>query len=333
MTGISPLPEGEATLILGELADAAPGAPFAPAAPDAQAKPAAAPVEVKPFALGADNMRPAERLTGLERMNEKLARALKPALEQFARARVGITPAPIEIRNFEDWADALPPFFSLSHYRLKPLKGGMLIGIEPNFVAGLVETFYGGTGGAGLHRGHDFTPSEDLLLGRLLERVVGILTDHWREVTPIESDLIARETSINHIGFMRGDNPAVLQRFAIQLPAFTATITVVYPLAMLRPIEERMASKVHDRDVTADRGWRVRLEQALGEVSLPVRSVLARPEISVAELLALKPGDLIPIALAQHTPLLAGARRIADGMIGEQEGRAALMIENIGNHG
>jgi flagellar motor switch protein FliN/FliY len=37
---------------------------------------------------------------------------------------------------------------------------------------------------------------------------------------------------------------------------------------------------------------------ALENVRLPVRSVLARPELSVAQLMALKPGDVIPITLA-----------------------------------
>jgi flagellar motor switch protein FliM len=93
-----------------------------------------------------------------------------------------------------------------------------------------------------------------------------------------------------------------------------------------------MATKVHDDDDSSSNdAWRRRLGHALAQVSLPVRSVLARPEISVAGLLALKPGDVIPITLAPRTPLLAGSRRIAEGVIGEQEGRAALMIEKVGD--
>jgi flagellar motor switch protein FliM len=100
---------------------------------------------------------------------------------------------------------------------------------------------------------------------------------------------------------------------------------------MLRPIEEKLEARVQDEDLAANEDWRWRLGQALSQVSLPVRSVLARPEISVAELLTLKIGDVIPINLQPRTPLLAGAHRIADGVIGEQDGRAALMIEKVGN--
>jgi flagellar motor switch protein FliM len=316
-----PLSTGETTLILGELADAAPDSPFI-----SMSGP-----EATPFTLGQDNFRPAERLTGLERMGEKLARSLKPVMESFARARLQVTPLPIAIRPYDEWQDSLPEFISISHYRLRPLKGGaMLVAVEANFVAGLVECFFGGSGGPRPHRGGDFTPSEDLLLQRLLERVVGTLTDHWREVTPIEATLVTRETGTMHIGFIRGDDTAVIQSFQVQWGAATTTITVVYPLAMLRPIEERLSARIHNDEGESSDAWRDRLGEALRHVRLPVRSVLARPQITVAQLLALKVGDVIPITLTQRTPLLAGARRIAEGTIGEQEGRAALMIEKVG---
>jgi len=319
--GAAPLSEGETKLILGELGST-PGDSFF-AAPESEAT---------PFALGQDSFRPTERLTALERMGEKAARSLKAAIEPFARARLQVAPMPIEIRPFDDWMATLPDFVSLVQYRLRPMKGGaLLVAIEADFVAGLVECFFGGSGGPRPHRGGDFTPSEELLLNRLHDKVMTTLTDHWRELTPMEAGVVARETCAAHINFIRDSDAVVLQRFQILWDDAVTTISFVYPLAMIRPIEERLASKVHadDGEVSGD-DWRLRMSEALQHVRLPVRSVLARPEITVAQLLALKVGDVIPITLAQRTPLLAGARRIAEGTIGEQEGRAALMIEKVG---
>jgi len=320
--GAAPLSAGETKLILGELSGGASDAPFF-----AQPGP-----EATPFALGQDSFRPTERLTTLERMSEKAARSLKAVVEPFARARLQMTPLAIEVRPFDDWCDTLPDFVSLVQYRVRPMKGGaMLVAIEADFVAGLVECFFGGNGGPRPHRGGDFTPSEELLLNRLHDKILGTLTEHWREAMPMEASLVARETSTTHINFMRGADAAVLQRFQILWGDATTTIAIVYPLAMIRPIEERLASKVRAEDGEASGDeWRGRLSDALQHVRLPVRSVLARPQITVAQLLALKVGDVIPITLAQRTPLLAGARRIAEGTIGEQEGRAALMIEKVG---
>jgi len=325
----------DSAAILEALAAVSPGVDFAiDQAPAEEEAPAAPGVtgEVQPFVFGQDGPRPAERLSGLERMGEKIARAMRPAIEPIARARVSVTCEPLELRTFQEWQDEQPDFSALTLYRLRPLKGGMLVQIDANFIASLVEIFYGGAPGANVKRkAGDFTASEELLLNRLLEKISTILASHWNDVTPVELAFGTRETNVAHLPFLRGDEMVVVQKFTIAAGIAPTVIPVLYPLSMLRPIEEKLEARVQDEDLAANQDWRWRLGQALSQVSLPVRSVLARPEISVAELLSLKVGDVIPINLQPRTPLLAGARRIADGVIGEQDGRAALMIEKVGN--
>jgi flagellar motor switch protein FliM len=312
------LSAAESAIIVDEIVEASPEIAFAP--------------EAQPFVFGQEGPRQTERLMGLERMGEKLARAIRPAIEPIARARISVTAEPLEIRAFQEWQDEQPEFSALTLYRLRPLKGGMLIQVDANFIASLVEIFYGGAPGTFVKRKPgDFSASEELLLNRLLEKVSNILAAHWNEVTPVELAFGVRETNVVHLPFLRGDEMVVVQKFSVGTGVQPTVISVLYPLAMLRPIEEKLEARVHDEDRAASEDWRWRLGQALSQVSLPVRTVLARPEVSVAELLALKPGDVIPITLPPRTPLLAGARRIADGVIGEQDGRAALMIEKVGN--
>jgi flagellar motor switch protein FliM len=69
---------------------------------------------------------------------------------------------------------------------------------------------------------------------------------------------------------------------------------------------------------------------ALEQVRLPVRTVLARPELTMSQLMQLKVGDVIPINLSPKVPLLVASKRFAEGTIGEQEGRAALLVESVG---
>lgn len=298
----------------------------------ARARPAAPPPQVLPFALGSDSFRATERLSGLERMGEKIARALRAAVEPMAQSRTLVTPAALETCRFDEWMEGLPFFVSVSHYRLRPLKGGMLVTIPPEFVAQLIERFYGGAPSTpGRSRKQEFSASEELLLARLLEKLVTILHEVWNEVTPVDMGLVARETSSAHIGFLRPDDLVVVQSFAVApQDGDPAAISVVYPHAMLRPIEEQMAARVHDDAPAGNGQWRGQLAASLAQVTLPVRSVLARPTLSVAELLALKPGDVIPIQLAPRTPLLVAQRVVAEGVIGEQDGRAALLIEKVG---
>ena len=314
--GAMPLIDDEADRLIAELAGAAPG----------RVSP------VKRFALGQDSTRPPEKLTGLERLGEKAGRALRAAIEPLVQSRTHVTPLPLTVCRFDGWSAELPFFMSLSQYRLRPLKGGMLVAIEPDFIARMIERFYGGAASTGpLKQRQEFSASEDLLLARLLEKIVAILADLWREVTPVEVSLVARETSMGHLAFVRPDDAVVVQPFAIQAAdGPPATISIVYPLALLRPIEDRMVARIQEDAPGGAGEWRRQLAEALEQVTLPVRSVLARPEITLSALMALKPGDVIPIQLSPRTPLLVASRPIAEGAIGEQDGRAALMIEKVG---
>jgi flagellar motor switch protein FliM len=79
----------------------------------------------------------------------------------------------------------------------------------------------------------------------------------------------------------------------------------------------------------ADAAWTGALNSALRDVRLPVRSVLARPEISLTKLLDLQVGDIIPLTIPRHVPITIAGRNFATGSIGEANGNAAIMIEHI----
>ena len=160
----------DSAAIFEALAAVSPGVDFAIEQAPADDEAPAAAADVQPFVFGQDGPRPAERLSGLERMGEKIARAMRPAIEPIARARVSVTCEPLELRTFQEWQNEQPDFSALTLYRLRPLKGGMLVQIDANFIASLVEIFYGGAPGANVKRKPgDFTASEELLLNRLLE--------------------------------------------------------------------------------------------------------------------------------------------------------------------
>lgn len=289
------------------------------------------PADVVAFPLGQKKGQPAPRLALIERMNDRLARRLRDMIEPIAQARARVEALPLETRCFEDWQNAQPDYMSLTLFRMRPAKGNMMVAVEPAFVANMVDAFYGGTSGGSATKSGEFTPSEDRLLHRLVTGITDLLARTWGEFYPIEFRHAAHETNPAFANMVRGDETVVVQRFSIKPGALRSTqIEILYPLSVLQPIEDQLTSRVHNGAEGDDREWRTRLAAALDNVALPVRSVLARPEMTVAQLLALKPGDVIPITLSSTVPLLVGDRRFAEGTIGEQEGRSAMMIEHIG---
>ncbi len=286
--------------------------------------------EIAPYALGQRKDRPVAHLAHLERMNERIARRLRGVIEPIAQTRAKVEAIPLETRRFDEWQRNQPDHSSLSLFRISPVKGVMMIAIEPTFINNMVDAFYGGTGNGLTAKSGEFTPSEQRLQARLVDAIVDVLRKSWGETYPLEFTFATHETNAAFANMVRPDEAVVLQSFTIKPGMSRSTrIEILYPLAILQPIEDQIAMRAQSGVAGDDVEWKGKLLGALDNVLLPVRSVLARPEMTVAQLLALKPGDVIPVTLSQTVPLLVGNRRFAEGTIGEQEGRAALMIENL----
>ncbi len=297
---------------------------------EAAETPVAASGEIEPYALGQRKDRPFAHLAHLERMNERIARRLRDVIEPIAQTRTRVDAIPLETRRFDEWQKNQPDYVSLSLFRVAPVKGVMMVAIEPTFITNMVDAFYGGTGNGLTAKSSEFTPSEQRLQKRLVDAVIDVLGKSWAETYPLAFAFAAHETNATFANMVRADEAVVLQSFTIKPGMSRSTrVEILYPLAILQPIEDEIAMRVQAGAAGDDVEWKNRLLGSLDNVALPVRSVLARPEMTVSQLLALKAGDVIPVTLSQTVPLLVGNRRFAEGTIGEQDGRAALMIENL----
>ena len=284
----------------------------------------------QPHVFGTDASRPLAAIPALDRIGERAARLLRDRIEPISRLKPRVKAEAVSVRRFDNWAAEQPDFTSIGLYRFRPLKGGLLVAIAPDLVSRLVDAFYGGPGIHSERVVKEFTPTEERLLARLSEALIETLTEVWSEVMPAKAQLISRETSTAHAALVAADQPVAIARFSIGFGGTRASaIDIVYPVVALRAIEPQLSAKVHDDSGMSSAEWRERMGEVLGNVRIKARSVLARPTLSVSELLELQPGDVIPVSLPELVPLLVSGRQIAFGRIGEQDGRAALRIEKV----
>jgi flagellar motor switch protein FliM len=289
-----------------------------------------APGTARPFEFGNEASRPMSALPALDRMNERMVRRLREIIEPFARSKPRVAAEPTRIRTFADWQAEQPEFTSLSLYGFKPLKGAILLSIQPDFITRLVDAFYGGSGEPVSHRAREFTATEESLLVRLTDGLIGALAQVWSEVVPVRPQLRSRETNVGFASLARAEDPIALSRFTVTpLSGQSSVIEILYPVASLRSVEPELVAKSHEDSNIRGNEWRERLASAVGEVRVKARTVLARPQLSLSELMQLQPGDVIPVSLQSRVPLLVEGRRIAVGAVGEHDGRAALKIEKM----
>jgi flagellar motor switch protein FliM len=262
-------------------------------------------------------------------MNDRLARRKRDLNEGFLRVNPKVDAQPAITRPHGSWQAEQPDFAGLSLYTFKPLKGTLLVSVPSEFVSRLVDVFYGGTGEAPTTQAREFTKTEDSLIGKLSDQIAACFAAVWREIATIEPQLRSRETNVAHSRIGSPDEPMVVCRFTIVPPgAKPAAIEIVFPAAALRTVEGALVAQ-GEEGCTRGAEWRAQLNASVGDVRVEARTVLARPELNLSELMQLKVGDVIPVSIPALVPLLVEGRTVAVGSIGEQDGKAALKIERV----
>jgi flagellar motor switch protein FliM len=285
--------------------------------------------EPRSFAFGTGSAPASAALPALDRLNERLAKRLRDLFEPILRAKPLIHAEPAMLRPLRDWQAEQPAFLALSLYNFKPLKGMLAVSIPADFVSRLVDSYYGGSGASPLTAGKEFTRTEERLVARVSDGLTAMLADTWKEVTALELQLKARETNVAAVRIAGPDDAVVVCRFAVTPSGGKATqFDILFPAAALRSVEGALATRTEEGCARGNE-WRAQLGSALADVRIEARTVLARPELTLAELVQLKVGDVIPVSIPASVPLLVEGRTVAVGSIGEQDGKAALRIERI----
>lgn len=286
--------------------------------------------DVKTYAFGRGESQAPIMLSGLDRLGEKLGRRIRALIEPVAGLRPQVVSQDARVIDFGAWSAEVPAFTSLSIYRLLPLKGQMLLRMDASMISTLVDCFYGGIGNRPLPARGEFTPTEDRLITRLSEAIVARLVETWADIFPLDAGLVLRETGVGFAAAAQPGDQMVLQRFIISITRDQEwPVDLVFPLSALRAVEPLMGSNIPADDEQVDPVWQARIARRMRDIRMPARTVLARPNLSLAELMQLKVGDVIPVTIGRSLPLIVGNRIVAHGTIGEQDGRAAFQIEKL----
>lgn len=264
----------------------------------------------------------------LDSVANQFARSLRDLIRALGAPAIQIERAAAEQMSFADWsASAAPAVFW--RYHAPPLKGPVLLAAARPLILQLVDIFYGGKGQLAAER-EELTDAEDRFAARL-GRDIGLqLAAAWRDKLAIEPELDCVTCDPAKLSAVRADDELFVQRFTLRGAPFEGrTIVCAYPVAALRGVAGADVVLETQGASDANPAWTGALNKALRDVRLPVRSVLARPEISLVKLLSLEVGDIIPLAMPRHVPVTVAGRSFAFGSIGEANGNAAIMIEHI----
>ncbi len=281
--------------------------------------------------FGTANLNPFGDLHTLQHLCALYARSLRPVIEPLVRREVRVWAEPLEVQRFVDYrlehSEKLTAWLPLM---MRPSAGQALIVFDGRFVLELLDLFFGGTGDAPAQMPTEFSPASEAMVKRLGNMLVAPLKSAWEPLARIDFYPGNVESSPALLGDIDNDDAMVITRFGLTMAAGQPTFfDIVYPVSSLKPYAPTLTGKVLGRSAEPDPSWRNGLTRSVMGVPFHIRSVLAEPMMSLAQLMSLKEGDVIPINFGNDVPVMVGKDRLGTGTVGTSNGRAAIKLNTI----
>lgn len=267
----------------------------------------------------------------LRRVSDKYAAGMATAIEQIAGIKTEVTAQDGRFLSYGEWSSGLENLSSLSVFRLLPLRGSLILFFKEMMINNLVELYFGGTLGPAVARQKDcFRDAEMQLIARLQEALIQRLGDCFADHAIIKPALINHETNPLHVTICKPDEQILCQTFQVAIAQDVVwTIAIAYSAEAAESAIELVRNSQNDNSEESDPDWQRQWLDGLKNIRLPLRMILAQPELRLPELFEIKPGDVIPIAPRVRPPLFVANHKFATGTLGEKNGCAAFKIERL----
>lgn len=295
-------------------------------APDRRERPRAG-AEHAP-ALGSVSLNPFGDLHSVQHLSARLAKSLKGSFEPLVGEGARCWAEPLSVQRFGDYRAERPQTLTAwLPLAMAPGRGRALIVIDGHFGFEMLDRFFGGEGEVPHPLPVEFTGSAETLLTRISSTIAAQLAPAWELLAKIDFTPGQVFAPLSTVPELDAGEAMVVTRLGVAVgEARPQWIDILYPVAALKPYTPSLTGKVIGGDPEPEPEWRNALTRAAMALRLPVRSVLAEPVVPLSMLMALKPGDVIPISFGPDVPVMVARQPIGSGTVGTANGQAAIRL-------
>ena len=267
------------------------------------------------------------RMPTLEMINERFARLFRVSLYNLLRRAPEIAVSQVQMRKFSEYVHTLHVPTSLNIVKINPLRGTALFVLDPKLVFTVVDNFFGGNGRHVKIEGRDFTATEQRIIHMLLRNAFADLREAWSHVASIEIEYLQSEINPNFANIVSPSEIVVVASFNIELDGGGGQLHVTVPYSMIEPLRDVLDAGIASDRVEQDERWMHALREEINDADIELSSLLGTAQLSLGEMLNLKPGDVIPCDFSGKVTLLAEAVPVFRGSFGLSRGQQAVKIE------
>jgi flagellar motor switch protein FliM len=270
------------------------------------------------------------RMPTMEIINERFARNIRIGLFNFIRKSPEISIGSIKVQKYSAFLREIVVPTNFNIVSVRPLRGSGLIVCDPTLVFAVIDALFGGAGKYHTRiEGRDFSPTEQRIIGRLVEVITAEYKKAWTGIYPLELDYQRSEMQPQFANIATPSEIVVATSFTLEIGDTSGTIHFCIPYATLEPIRDVLYSTIQGDAAEPDRRWVNLMKQQIQSAQVELIAELAQAPATVEQLLSFKVGDFIELDLQQAIQAKVVGVPVFDCHYGTSNGKYALKVNQL----
>jgi flagellar motor switch protein FliM len=275
------------------------------------------------------------QLQTLRTLHENFTRLLNNSLSVYLRTRVEATIVSIEQISYGDFIASIGIPSILSIYSMDPLPGSGIVQVDLNLVFSIIDRLLGGPGWFP-QKLRDLTDIERTLMQRFMARMLNSYRESWNYLLTLSLKIEALDSNPQFIPrIIPLDQIVAYVSMELKIGDMAGVMNFCLPYLVLQSISAQLTDFQWSPSVVAGRGMTEEDVQELArnveKTTVDVEVELGKTTVSLRDLVALQPGDVILFDKPTDAPLLArvNAREKFQVYPGVHKDRIAVQVTDI----
>ena len=252
--------------------------------------------QVRPFDFERPSKFNKDQLRTLEMLHESFCRVVQTQLAAQLRTLVEITVTSADQVSYGEFVRSMPFPTLINVISLEPLQGNALLEMNLPLALSVIDRM---VGGPGAYRGkmRELTEIEVALTRGLVDVLLQGLREAWTQIAQIDFRDQHVEMNPQFAQVAAPGDMSVLISFEMRIGTVTGMLNLCIPHLVLEPVLGGLSAQSYYSSKHAAPGPELRenIVNHISHASVPVSVSLGSTTLNVAELMALMPGDVIPL--------------------------------------
>jgi flagellar motor switch protein FliM len=249
------------------------------------------------------------QLQTLRTLHDNFTRLLNNSLSVYLRTRVEATVVSIDQITYGDFVSSIGTPSILSIFSMDPLPGSGMVQVDLNLVFSVIDRLLGGPGWFP-QKLRDLTDIERTLMQRFMARMLNSYRESWNYLLTLSLKIEALDSNPQFIPrIIPLDQIVAFVTCELKVGDMTGVMNFCLPYQVLQQVGTQLSDFQWSPSITAGRGMTEQdiamLARNVERAPVDVRVELGKTVVSLRDLIALQPGDLLMFDKSVTEPLAA----------------------------